>query len=599
MNASTSYSTFRTFVRLLTLSKPYLAWYALIIAASLLSTVIGLGIMESVRRIVSGAADMATDMIYSGFAIGLAAIAAGSLNNLAVVWLQATFHNKSTSDLQLRMLHTVVSKKLSQLESFHSADLSARVTDSVSETQKGLNEKLVLFFTNLFQMAVAFAYFSWLNLPLTLGMIVFTVAFPLLTYPLSGRLRRNYDERNDTTARKDIVLQDAIQGAHSIRSLSLRSLFSGKYNKMLHRLMKRDLVIAGYDGLVDYANRTLMFGGMLFILGFGGYQIMRGELDVGGLAAFLVASNKLTGPIQSISGIWNELIASISHAQRFFAIQSLEDEPLGRSGSSAMNETSLLNQIHFNENNRSVSIQMTQLNYSYAADRPVLNNFSLTARGGELTAIVGPSGSGKSTILKLVARLYELESGSVMCNGVPLSRLDLASWRAHTAYVPQESQVFTGTIRENILLGNLDAAEDEIVYAAQQADIHEWIVKLPHSYHTMIGEAGHQLSGGERQRIALARAFLRNPAVMLLDEPTSALDPISEAKFMHGLHTLRKDKTTILITHKLSLVHKADLIVFVDQGTVCEAGTHESLMQLQGKYYTMLINQEREKEESA
>ncbi|MFF2089293.1 ABC transporter ATP-binding protein [Paenibacillus sp. NPDC058174] len=573
-------STYRSFIRLLSLSKPYLGWYLLVILGSLLSTVIGLGIIEATRRMITGAAEHSSALVYSGIYIGLAAIAVQLTINVVIAWLKSVFYNQSTSRLQMKLIQAVSMRKMSELAEYHSSDLYSRINDSAAEAQKGLNDKFLLLFTNIVQLAVAFAYFSWLNMTLTLGMIGFALAFPVVTYPLTGLLKRQHDQRNTEAARGDSFLQDAIQGGQSVRALSVRTLFLHKYIQKLNQIRVRDLMIAAYDGMFDYANRAFMFGGMLFILAFGGYQALQGNLTIGGLTAFLVASGKLTRPIQSISGIWNELIASIAHTSRFERFldagepEPVEEHSYKRTGKGP-----------------EVTIQLSQVSYAYKGSRPVLNDINVTIPQGALTVIVGKSGSGKSTLLKLLSKLIEPTAGKMYGNNSEITSV----WHSQLALVSQEPILFTGTIRDNIRFGREDASQAEIEQAAQLAHIHDSIISRPLSYDTRIGENEAKLSGGEMQRLALARAFVRNPSLLLLDEPTASLDPINEALFMESLQKYRQGKTVVCITHRLSLAQQADQIIVLEDGKIAESGSYTQLMNRRGTYFTWV--NEREEEE--
>jgi ATP-binding cassette, subfamily B, multidrug efflux pump len=587
MNSANTQSTFRSFLRLLSLSKPDRGSYSLLIAAALLSTVLGLGMIEAARRMITGTTEQSLALIYSGMLIGLAALVLQFMNQHALAWLKATCDNRSTARLQLRLLKVVSTLPMLELAQYHSSDLYGRITDSVAKAQDGLNDKLVRFVTNLVQLGVAFAYFGWLNLPLTLGMIGFALAFPMLTYPLTGRLRRQHDRRHAEAAHSDEFLQDAIQGGLNVRALSIRALFLGKFREKLDQVRKRDLIIAAYDGAVDYANRAFLFGGMLFTLGLGGYQVLQGSLTIGGLTAFVAASGKLTGPVQSIAGMWNELIASISHTSRFAPLLELPEVAAGK------------HVHHARPEHAGVSLQVSQLSYAYPNGRLVLQDINLTIAQGELTAIIGTSGSGKSTLLKLLARLEEPASGRIDCNHSPLHRFTPDEWYARIALIPQESVLFTGTIRDNIQFGREDASQEDIELAARLAQIHDRIMQLPGSYETRVGETEGRLSGGEMQRVALARAFVRNPALLLLDEPTAALDPVTEAQVMAALHRFRVGRTTVFITHKLSLAQQADQIVVLKDGKVAESGSHAQLMNRRGRYYTWISEQAAEGREQA
>lgn len=583
MNSANTHSAYRSFLRLLSLSKSYRGTYALLIATSLLSTMLGLGVIEATRRIITGAAWQETSYIYSGLLIGLAAIVSQFTNQLVLAWLKVTVDGRSTLRMQLKLLESVTRQKQDST-AHHSSELYGRITDSVAEAQSGLNDKLVGMVTNIVQLGVSFTYFSWVNLPLTLGMIGFTMAYPLLTYPLTGRLGRQYNQRNEAVAHSDDFLQDAIQGGLNVRALSIRSLFSSKFKKKLELVHKQEVIIAGYDGIYDYANRVLLYGGMLFTLGFGGYQVLLGDLTIGGLTVFIAANSKLTRPLQSLAGMWNELIASISHTSRFVNFLDLPEEVTESSTHNVPNDQS------------GISLQVSQLSYAYKNGPVILKDLNLTINQGELTVILGKSGCGKSTLLKLLARLEEPVSGRISYNHSPLQHLTPDEWYEKIAFVPQEGRLFTGTIRDNIQYGKMNASQADIEQAARIAQIHDHIIQMSCSYETRIGETEGKLSGGEIQRVALARALVRNSELLLLDEPTSSLDPVTESDFMAELNQFRIGKAVVLITHKLSLAKQADQIIVMEDGMIKESGSHIQLMNLRGHYYTW-ITEKTEKEE--
>ncbi|MBD3921091.1 ABC transporter ATP-binding protein [Paenibacillus sp. PR3] len=571
--STTMHSTFRSFLWLLRQSNSERGAYGLLIATSLLSTVLGLGIVEATRRIITGAAEQSLAPIYSGLIIGLAAVAAQFINQLVITWLKATVDNRATTRLQLKLLRKVATQHGMKIEQYHSSELYGRITDSVAEAQSGLNDKLIRLVTNLVQLLVSFTYFSWLNLPLALGMVGFAVAFPLLVYPLTGRLNRHHARRHEEMANSDILLQDAIQGGLNVRALSIRGLLLNKFTNKIETVRKRNTAIAAYDGMFDFANRGLMYGGMLFILGFGGYQVLRGSLTVGGLTAFVAASGKLTGPLRSIAGMWNELIASLSHTSRFAKLLDWPEEVTDGYSSPATLDPA------------GVTIQVSQLSYGYEGKPSVLNEIDMKINQGELTVILGKSGCGKSTLLRLLAKLDEPASGRIETNQSSLEEQSAQAWHAKIGYVPQASLLFTGTIRDNICFGKLDATQADIEQAAIIAQIHDRIMQLPNTYETTIREKeDNMLSGGELQRMALARAIVRNPALLLLDEPTASLDPITESQLMSALHQFRSKKTVVLVTHKLSIAQQADQIIVLEDGMVAESGSHAQLISLGGRY---------------
>jgi ABC-type bacteriocin/lantibiotic exporters, contain an N-terminal double-glycine peptidase domain len=567
------HSAFRSFLWLLRQSTSERGLYALLITTSLLSTVLGLGIVEATRRIITGAAVQSLSPIYSGLIIGLAAVVAQFINQLAITRLKSAVDNRATTRLQLKLLTKVVAQPAMKAEQYHSSELYSRITESAAEAQNGLNDKLIRLVTNFVQLIVSFTYFSWLNLPLTLGMIGFALIFPLLTYPLAGCINRQHVRRHEEQASSDIVLQDAIQGGLNVRALSIRGLLINQFTNKIETVRKRNAIIAAYDGMFDFVNRGLMYGGMLFILGFGGYQVLQGSLTVGGLTAFVAASGKLTGPLRSIAAIWNELIASLSHTNRFAHLLDWHEEATDRNSPPASQYPT------------GITLQVSQLSYGYEGKPSVLNAINMKINQGELTVILGKSGCGKSTLLRLLAKLDEPTSGRIDVNQSPLEEQSTQAWHAKIGLVPQESLLFTGTIRDNIRFGQQDATEADIEQAAAIAQIHDRIMQLPSTYETTIREnEDDKLSGGETQRIALARAMVRNPALLLLDEPTASLDPITESQFMSALHKFRSKKTVVLVTHKLSIAQQADQIIVLEDGMVAESGSHAQLISLGGRY---------------
>lgn len=281
-------------------------------------------------------------------------------------------------------------------------------------------------------------------------------------------------------------------------------------------------------------------------------------------------------PFTTFASTWGELQISLGAADRIQEVLREQPEEVEKRGSLPRS----------NHEEKEVRISLEQVDFAYS-DRKVLDHFSIEIEHGKFTAIVGASGSGKSTLFRLLLGFYSPDQGDVRVNGVSYSDMSLHEIRALYALVPQEPQLFTGTIRENILYGNTEASEEEIREAVVHANAHLFIEQFPEGLDTQVGEKGSQLSGGQRQRIAIARAILKNAPILLLDEATASLDNESEHLVQDALRQLMNGRTTVAIAHRLSTIQQADKIVVIHEGRIVETGTHEDLMQLCGHYYEL------------
>jgi len=331
----------------------------------------------------------------------------------------------------------------------------------------------------------------------------------------------------------------------------------------------------------------LGFAAVVSIFWFGGREVLAGRLTAGQLFMFLVLTLTIAGSIGQFSGLYTGLQEALGATRRLFEIldtrSDIEEQPdaqdlLGSAGS--------------------ISFEHVSFSYSDAPDSPILSDISLEVQPGEILALVGPSGAGKTTLVNLIPRFFDPQSGRVRINGQDLRELKLKSLREQIGVVPQDTLLFGGTVKENILYGRLEASDEEIIAAAEAANAHEFILQLPDGYATSVGERGVKLSGGQRQRIAIARAILKDPCILLLDEATSALDSESEGLVQEALDRLMANRTSIVIAHRLSTIQNADRIAVLDDGRMVELGTHTELL-AQGGLYARLYHMQFKTEEVA
>ena len=307
------------------------------------------------------------------------------------------------------------------------------------------------------------------------------------------------------------------------------------------------------------------------LIWFGGKEVVDGRITAGTLVAFLTYAVNMSNPLKRLSRAYAGIQQAIAGADRVFGILDMEEPISDRPGAKPLPFAG-------------GRVRVEDVTFSYKEGVPALSHVSLSAEPGQMIAFVGPSGAGKSTIANLIPRFYDVDSGAILVDGCDVRDVTLESLRAQIGIVPQETMLFSTTVRENIRYGRLDATDEEIEAAARDANAHDFIMELPEGYDTQIGERGLMLSGGQRQRIAIARAILKDPRILILDEATSALDTESEKIVQAALDRLMVGRTSLVIAHRLSTIFGADQIYVIDHGAVREHGTHEELLAAQGLY---------------
>jgi ATP-binding cassette subfamily B protein/subfamily B ATP-binding cassette protein MsbA len=334
---------------------------------------------------------------------------------------------------------------------------------------------------------------------------------------------------------------------------------------------RRELVLWTSWGLLES-------GVSVAIVWFGGYLYIAGRASIGDIMAFQWYLFLLLGPVWNIVNSFSELQRSLAAMERVFEVLGMADEKPDRPG--AIDAPHVVHRIEFQD-----------VEFEYREGRPVVRDFNVVVPGGSVIALVGRSGAGKTTVTDLVARFHDPTKGRILVNGIDIRDFRLRSYRDLMALVQQDVFLFDGSARDNIAYGRRGASDAEIEDAARRANAHEFIEKLPEGYQTFVGERGVKLSGGQQQRLAIARAILASPQILILDEATSNLDTESEQLIQASMATLLAGRTTFVIAHRLSTIRRADLILLMEHGRVIERGTHEELMSARSVYYGMVRRQ--------
>jgi ATP-binding cassette subfamily B protein/subfamily B ATP-binding cassette protein MsbA len=345
-----------------------------------------------------------------------------------------------------------------------------------------------------------------------------------------------------------------------------------------HAVLRKEL-FAHRRELVLWTSWGLLVSGVnVIIIWYGGYLNVAGRASIGDIMAFQWYTFLLLNPVWNIVNSFSELQRSLAAMERVFEVLAMADDKPDRAD--ARDAPAMVHEVRFDN-----------VSFEYRPGRPVVRDFNVTVRGGSVIALVGRSGAGKTTVTDLVARFHDPSSGRILLNGSDIRDFFLQSYRDLLAIVQQDVFLFDGSVRDNIAYGRHDATAAEVEDAARRANAHEFIDRLPEGYDTFVGERGVKLSGGQQQRLAIARAILKSPQILILDEATSNLDTESEQLIQASMATLLAGRTTFVIAHRLSTIRRANLILLMEDGRVVERGTHDELMEARGLYHGMVLRQ--------
>ncbi len=377
------------------------------------------------------------------------------------------------------------------------------------------------------------------------------------------------------------VVEESVSGVRVIKGFGAEQVQFEKLEKEADDILRESMKAARIRSSFMPAIDVLPALGLVAVLGVGGHRVINGDLTVGDLVAFNVYLTLLIWPLRNIGMI-------VALGQRAAAALVRINEVM--STKSEISDPTLAVQLPHDETKNLGSVKFDKVMFGYNAEYPVLRNFNLDIQGGESIAIVGATGSGKSTITRLLLRFYDAQSGHVYLDGIDVRKLKLSELRSQIGVVFEDTVLFNDTVRNNIAFAKPHASADEVERAAKLSGAHEFILRLPKGYETVIGERGFSLSGGQRQRIAIARAIVANPRVLVLDDATSAVDPSKEGEIREAMKTVMSGRTTIVIAHRPGTIALADRVMLLDEGKVAAIGTHEDLVSTNARYREVLAN---------
>jgi ATP-binding cassette, subfamily B, bacterial len=505
--------------------------------------------------------------------IGLIILVGTVVNVFLDTYLKSKVSSQIRRNIRIDTLKKVLCLPVSHFNDHHSGELLTRMTNDNQAIGKACSDTMLSLIRNPILALSSFIYLLTINWRLAF-ICALVGPMTLLVGGVFGKvLRHNSQQLQHRVGTLTSVLQEILGSSHIFKPFGLEKKLLQIFTKNSDDVSRFEIRGGRIQASLSAAANAV--GLLSFIVTFivGAYFAASGSMTVGGLIAFIQLMNHLTWPFTGLASSWGELQQALGAADRIFK---------------TMDERTEFPDIPNHKVNHDFNtLKVDGLSFGYDSSRSILNNVSLHVEAGQKIALVGPSGGGKTTIFNILLGLMEPGGGEIRINEKNIRDMKLQELRGYFSFVPQESFMYSGTIRENIACGRLDASEKEIVAAAGDANALGFILELPEGLDTHIGEGGVRLSGGQKQRISIARALLRNAPVLLLDEATAALDNESERLVQKALERLMAGKTTFIIAHRLSTVQRADQIIVIENGRVAEKGRHEELLQSGGLYHTL------------
>ena len=509
-------------------------------------------------------------------ALMLAAYLFVSLLRLAQGVFSARLSLRTVKQFREELFGKVIDLPIKYTDTHSHGDVMSRMTNDVENISATVSQALPSLFSGVLTIIGTAAIMLWLCWQLALLSCASILLTVIATRLLSNYVRKYSKERQTLLGSMNGTVEEIVNGYRTVVAYNEQEHSSERFCTVSDKLTKAGIRTEVCSGIMGPLMNCIGNIGFVVIAAFGGYFAIHGLISVGVISAFIVYAKQFSRPINEIAQIYGQLQSAIAGAERVFQV---------------LDETSedLYGLVW--EDDENVEVRFEDVQFGYNKDKPVLKDFNLTIPAGKKVALVGSTGSGKSTVVNLLMRYYDIDKGAIWINDQNVEEITRDSLRKHVAIVLQDTVLFSDTIRRNLQYANETATEAEIKKAAAMSRCHEMIELLPQGYDTLLTGAGENISQGQRQLLAIARAFVANPRILILDEATSNVDTRTEKAIQDAMQQVMKGRTSIVIAHRLSTIRDADLIVVLDQGRIVEQGSHEELLARRQKYYELYMTQ--------
>ena len=508
-------------------------------------------------------------------ALMLAMYAVHGLTNLIQGYISASLSQRIVSRLRKELFDKIVHLPIAYIDSHSHGDLISRMTNDAENVSGIISSSLSSLFSGLLTLIGTLCMMLHYSVPLGLLSCSTVILTVLFTTFISRHMRRYFIKRQTLLGTLNGTVEEMVTNYKTITAYNRQEAVIESFTETADQLTKTGIIAEIISNCMGPVMNMLSNVSFVIVSVFGAYFALKGYITVGVISAFIIYSKQFSRPINELAQLYGQIQTAIAGAERVFSILDTETEHFDGLPLKEVNGI----------------IEFRHVDFSYVPEKKVISDFSLKIESGKKIALVGSTGSGKTTVINLLMRFYDIDSGEILLDGKNIRDIALSDLRDSIGIVLQDTKLFSDTIRANLTYAMEDAPEEEVEQAARFAHCDKVIAKLPDQYDTMLSQTSVSLSQGEQQLIAIGRAFLSYPRILILDEATSSVDTRTELHIQDAMNELMKDRTSLIIAHRLSTIQDADQIIVMDQGQIVESGTHKELLNRNGKYYDLYMTQ--------